>query len=86
MITITLCWDAQAQRHYITGAVDGTAVYDSNDGIPSDIWDAARAVVRHALVNGRMLDARGDRHEFGDYAVVVERVQPHGDASRKGTR
>lgn len=74
MTTITVAWDSQQQRHYVTGAVTDSGDYDSNSGIPEDIWDAGKRLIRRALADGKLLDQRGDRFEYNGYAIVVERV------------
>jgi hypothetical protein len=72
MTTITLRWDEQAGRHYITGAVDEDNDYDSRSGIPASIWEEGRRLIRRALAEGVELTNRGDRYTHGEYSLVVE--------------
>jgi len=74
MKTIFLVWDDQQQKHLITGATDGTTVWSVGDGngLPAELWQKGRELVRLALAEDYTLVTRGDRFEHGEFAVVVE--------------
>lgn len=75
MDTIFVTWDSYQTKHYITGATDGETVWGAQNGIPEELWNEGRNLIRLALAENNLLTGRGSRFEHGDYAVVVEAVR-----------